>query len=104
MDLQAALPVSFISTWRFVRTWARAGPLKFGEEDLSASAATGVSTAQAACHAPASVAVTAVTGYPSFFGCRVRAASSSERRSQQVMRLLRGYTISSRTSFFGSHL
>jgi len=50
------------------------------------------------------LAVTAVTGYPSFFGCRVRAASSSARRSQQVMRLLRGYTISSRTSFFGSHL
>jgi len=67
MDLQAALPVSSISTWRLVRTWARAGPLKFGEEDLPASAATGVSTAQAACHAPASVSCDRRHGLPIIF-------------------------------------
>src|SRR5260221_11678970 len=80
MDLQAALPVSSISTWRLVRTWARAGPYqswrwslgpaRFGSYDDAS-----IATAQAACHAPASDAVTEVTDYfssnPLFFGHRV---------------------------------
>ncbi len=64
---------------RSILTWRGQAP--FGGWNLPASAATGTAfddpaaTAQAACHAPASEAVTAVTDYfsssPLFFGRRV---------------------------------
>src|SRR2546430_2509837 len=68
MDLQAVLPVSSISTWRLVKTWARAGPYqswrwRLGPARFGSYDDASIATAQAACHAPASEAVTAVTGY-----------------------------------------
>src|SRR6266478_10233017 len=80
MDLQAALPVSSISTWRLVRTWARAGPYlswrwRLGPARFGSYDDASIATAQAACHAPASEAVTDVTdcfsSNPLFFGHRV---------------------------------
>ena len=80
MDLQAALPVCSISTWRLVRTWARAGPYqswrwRLGPARFDSYDDASIATAQAACHAPASEAVTDVTDYfsssPLFFGRRV---------------------------------
>src|SRR5438128_5468428 len=89
MDLQAVLPVSSISTWRLVKTWARAGPYqswrwRLGPARFGSYDDASIATAQAACHAPASEAVTAVTDYfsssPLFFGRRVIDVQSPKRR------------------------